>query len=72
MLLYARVRTSLFAAAAALLVVAPAADARDATISSFDRTKIALSFFPAAGLAPGQRAPTILKGHGWGRLARHQ
>lgn len=67
-MLYARVRLSAAAlvAAAALLVAAPAAHARDATITSFDGTQIALSFFPAEGLQPGQRAPTILEGHGWG------
>jgi ABC-2 type transport system ATP-binding protein len=54
--------------AAALLLLAPAAaQARDATVTSFDGTKIALSFFPAEGLQPGQRAPTILEGHGWGQ-----
>ena len=64
-MLYARVRSTLLATA--LLLIAPAAaQARDATVTSFDGTKIALSFFPAAGLAAGQRAPTILEGHGWG------
>jgi ABC-2 type transport system ATP-binding protein len=38
---------------------------RDATVSSFDGTPIALSFFPADGLQPGQRAPTVLYGPGW-------
>jgi ABC-2 type transport system ATP-binding protein len=48
-------------------LIAPAASrARDATVTSFDGTRIALSFFPAEGLAAGQRAPTILEGHGWG------
>ena len=49
----------LFAAAA------PAA-ARDAVVTSFDGTQLQVSFFPAAGLQPGQRAPTILQTHGWG------
>jgi ABC-2 type transport system ATP-binding protein len=49
-----------------LLAAAPAA-ARDQVVSSFDGTSIATSFFPAAGLAPGQRAPTVLVGHGWGQ-----
>jgi ABC-2 type transport system ATP-binding protein len=44
---------------------APAA-ARDATVTSFDGTRIATHFFPAAGLAPGEQAPTVLVGHGWG------
>jgi ABC-2 type transport system ATP-binding protein len=56
----------LSAAVAAVLFAAPAAQARDATITSFDGTQIVLSFFPADGLAPGQRAPTVLEGHGWG------
>src|SRR3954447_26921919 len=64
-MLHARVRSTLLAAA--LLLVAPAAaHARDATVTSFDGTKIALSFFGAEGLAAGQRAPTILEGHDWG------
>ncbi|HEV7362842.1 MAG TPA: CocE/NonD family hydrolase [Solirubrobacteraceae bacterium] len=49
-----------------LLAAAPAA-ARDAVVTSFDGTSIATSFFPAEGLAPGQRAPTVLVGHGWGQ-----
>src|SRR3954449_11887360 len=51
------------AAIAATLVIAPAAQARDATVTSFDGTQIQLSFFPADG---GSRAPTVLEGHGWG------
>ena len=45
---------------------APAAHARDAVVRSFDGTPIVTHFFPAAGLAPGQRAPTVLAGHGYG------
>ncbi len=60
-----RLRSLLLALAAALAFPA-AAQARDATITSFDGTQIVLSFFPAAGLPPGQRAPTVLEGHGWG------
>jgi ABC-2 type transport system ATP-binding protein len=52
-----------FAAVAALLLAAPAAHARDATITSFDGTQIVLSFHPSPS---GARAPTILEGHGWG------
>jgi ABC-2 type transport system ATP-binding protein len=44
---------------------APAA-ARDAVVTSFDGMPIQISFHPAAGLNPGQRAPTILQTHGWG------
>jgi ABC-2 type transport system ATP-binding protein len=50
-------------ALALALVIAPAAQARDATVTSFDGTQIQLSFFPADG---GGRAPTVLEGHGWG------
>jgi ABC-2 type transport system ATP-binding protein len=53
-------------ALAALLMVAPVAQARDAEVRSFDDTSIAVHFFPAKGLAEGERAPTILVGHGWG------
>ena len=62
-----RVREAIFAACVALLVAAPAAHARDAEVTSFDGTKIVLSFFPAERLEPGQRAPTVLIGHGWGQ-----
>jgi ABC-2 type transport system ATP-binding protein len=54
---------SLLALTIALLVLAPAAQARDATITSFDGTQIQLSFFPSVA---GGRAPTVLEGHGWG------
>src|SRR3954453_10033621 len=47
----------------ALLVAAPQAHARAATIGSFDGTQIVLSFHPSPG---GGKAPTILEGHGWG------
>ena len=50
----------------AALVAAPAAPARDVIVTSFDGTPISASFFPAEGLAPGQKAPTILETHGWG------
>jgi ABC-2 type transport system ATP-binding protein len=50
-------------ALATLLFAAPAAQARDATITSFDGTQIILSFHPAQD---GKQAPTILEGHGWG------
>jgi ABC-2 type transport system ATP-binding protein len=52
-------------AAAMLALCAPGAFARDATIRSFDQTAISLHFFPAEGLAAGQRAPTVLVGPGW-------
>lgn len=49
---------------AALFTAAPAI-ARDDTVTSFDGTSIALHFFPAAGLATGGKAPTVLFGPGW-------
>src|SRR5919197_1196776 len=52
-MMYARVRSTLLAATAALLLTAPAAAARDATVTSFDGTPIAVSFFPAEGLGWG-------------------
>jgi ABC-2 type transport system ATP-binding protein len=48
--------------------VAPTAGARDVIVTSFDGTPISASFFPAQGLAPGQKAPTILETHGWGAV----
>jgi len=50
---------------ASAVCAAPAA-ARDATVTSFDGTKIATHFFAADGLAAGEQAPTVLVGHGWG------
>src|SRR3954452_19992389 len=47
----------------ALLVAAPSALARDATVTSFDGTTIVLSFHPSPS---GAKVPTILEGHGWG------
>ena len=46
-------------------LAAPAAQARDQNVASFDGTQIVTHFFPAKGLAPGAKAPTILVGHGW-------
>ena len=43
-----------------------AASARDDVVRSFDGTPIVVSFFRADGLERGQRAPTVLVGHGWG------
>lgn len=51
---------------AAAAVGVPAAEARDFVVKSFDGTQIVGAFYPAAGLAPGQTAPTVLSGHGWG------
>jgi ABC-2 type transport system ATP-binding protein len=63
----ARVRTLVAGVvAAAAFVVAPTAGARDIIVPSFDGTPLSASFFPAQGLAPGQKAPTILETHGWG------
>jgi ABC-2 type transport system ATP-binding protein len=49
----------------ATLAVAAPASARDAVVTSFDGTRITTHFFPAEGLAPGRRAPTVLQGPGW-------
>ena len=49
----------------ALALLAPSAEARDATVRSFDQTAINMHFFPATGLAAGKRAPTVLVGPGW-------
>ncbi|MGH2957634.1 MAG: alpha/beta hydrolase family protein [Solirubrobacterales bacterium] len=35
-------------------------------VRSFDGTEILTHWCPAAGLEPGERAPTIVVGHGWG------
>jgi len=50
----------------AFLALASPAAARDATVTSFDGTAISTHFFPTVGLAAGQKAPTVLVGHGWG------
>jgi ABC-2 type transport system ATP-binding protein len=39
---------------------------RDAIVPSFDGAPIVVTLHPAAGLQPGQTAPTILQTHGWG------
>ncbi len=60
-----RMALCLTALAVFLSVGAPPADARDGYITSFDGTKIVYSFFPADGLAPGGRAPTVMVGPGY-------
>ena len=60
-----RLLTCALGAVAALCASSPAAQARDQNVSSFDGTQIVTHFFPAKGLAPGAKAPTILVGHGW-------
>ena len=50
---------------AAALVAPASAHAREFNIRSFDGTKIHGFFFPAEGLAPGKRAPTVMQGPGW-------
>lgn len=52
--------------ATAWFAAAPAAQAEDVVVTSFDDTPIVTHFYPAAGLEEGERAPTILIGHGWG------
>ena len=61
-----RLGRALLAALAVLALYAPAASARDAVVTSFDGTKIVTHFLPAEGLKPGQKAPTVLIGHGYG------
>ncbi|HSV40397.1 MAG TPA: CocE/NonD family hydrolase [Nocardioidaceae bacterium] len=41
------------------------AHGRDATVTSFDGTKIAVHFFPVADLEPGRRRPVVLLAHGF-------
>jgi ABC-2 type transport system ATP-binding protein len=50
---------------AAILLGAPAASAKDVTITSFDGTKIAAHWFPGKGVDAQHPAPTILEGPGW-------
>ena len=53
--------------AALALVWAPSsAWALDTEVESFDGTDIVTHFYPAEGLGEGEKAPTILIGHGWG------
>ena len=59
-------RSMLVLAVLAALLAAPPPHARDAVVRSFDGTPIVTHFFPAEGLAPGKRAPTVLAGHGYG------
>ena len=56
---------ALIVAGLAAAAIAPGAQARDATVRSFDQTRINMHFFPAAGLAAGKRAPTVMVGPGW-------
>ena len=62
-----RVRCALaiLAVATAVSAAAAPASARDDAVTSFDGTRIVLSFFPAEGLGAGERAPTVLIGPGW-------
>lgn len=60
-----RCAVAIVAVAAAAMAAAPGASARDDAVTSFDGTRIVLSFFPAEGLAAGERAPTVLIGPGW-------
>jgi ABC-2 type transport system ATP-binding protein len=61
-----RIRISLLAGTLAFVLAAPGAQARDAIVESFDGTPMVTHFSPAPGLEPGERAPTIMIGHGWG------
>ncbi|MCW3013691.1 MAG: peptidase [Solirubrobacterales bacterium] len=58
--------TSVVATAGACLACsASAAEARDIVVQSFDGTQLVGAFFPAEGLKPGEKAPTVVSGHGW-------
>ena len=51
-----------------LIAAAPAAadlPSRDAIVPSYDGAPLIVTLHPAAGLQPGQHAPTILQTHGW-------
>jgi ABC-2 type transport system ATP-binding protein len=61
-----RLARSLAGACLVLALLAVPAQARDAFVTSFDGTRIAVHVFPRPGLAPGQTAPTVLVGPGWG------
>lgn len=62
-----RIRGGVLAlAVVSILAAAPAAQARDQNVPSFDGAQIVTHFYPAQGLAAGAKAPTVLVGHGWG------
>jgi ABC-2 type transport system ATP-binding protein len=61
-----RYAVATIAALCAFVVWAPPAAGRDAIVTSFDGTPIVTHFFPGAGVGPGDRAPTIMIGPGWG------
>lgn len=54
----------------AAVLAAPAVADDLNTITSFDGTAITFYWFPAAGLAEGQKAPTVLQGPGFGGQAQ--
>ena len=58
--------TGVLGATIAVLALVPSAQARDAIVSSFDGTPIGAHFYPAPDLHPGERAPTMMVGPGWG------
>jgi ABC-2 type transport system ATP-binding protein len=53
------------ALAMSAFVSAPAAVAKDVTITSFDGTKIVAHWFPGKGVDSSSPSPTILDGPGW-------
>ncbi|MCU0279207.1 MAG: hypothetical protein MUE31_09990, partial [Candidatus Nanopelagicales bacterium] len=53
-----------------VLAGAPAQAQDYNTITSFDGTPITFYWFPAVGLAEGERAPTVLQGPGFGGQAQ--
>lgn len=50
-----------------MLLWCPAAEGRDAVVTSFDGTRIVAHFYSAAGPAAGTPAPTVLVGPGYGK-----
>ena len=62
----ARLGVAVAAVAAAAVIVAPAAQARDAIVESFDGTPIVAHFFTGNGASEADPAPTIMIGPGWG------
>src|SRR6185437_8094492 len=58
-----------FAVLATLAVAPSSALARDEFVQAPDGAQIHAYFFPAAGLKPGKRAPTVLEGPGFGGTA---
>jgi ABC-2 type transport system ATP-binding protein len=61
-----RATAAALAGVAFALAFPSASSALDTEVESFDGTDLVTHFYPATGLSEGERAPTILIGHGWG------